>query len=295
MQSLIVGMGIGQLYKTVLENLGHTVITVDNSIGRGAMLPSVEAAILVYGPFDTVHICTPNYTHYEIAVKLAPHAKIIFIEKPGVINAAVWRNLSECFPETRFMMVKNNMWRDNINVMRELAMHAKTVNINWINYDRVPNPGSWFTNKRLSYGGVSRDLMPHLLSLYMALEPKYEIGSIVDSQKHTQWQLRDLMSTEYGTVNPNGVYDVDDIARISILNKGRQWELCSQWRSMNYDNRSIEFGMTDGSTETIELGLCPESAYQSMIKEAVERIDDGAFWQEQFAKDMWIHERIDAL
>jgi predicted dehydrogenase len=286
---------IGKLYKTVLENLGHTVITVDSSIGKGAMLPTVDAAILVYGPFDTVHICTPNYTHYDIANKVAPHTKIIFIEKPGVINANVWANLVNNFPETRFMMVKNNMWRDNIDMMRGLAARAKTVNINWINYDRVPNPGSWFTTKRLAYGGVSRDLMPHLLSLYMALESDYKLGSVVDSHKHTQWQLRDLFSTEYGTVNRDGVYDVDDLARISFINKGRRWELCSQWRSMREDRRNIEFIMEDGSIETVELGLCPEEAYQTMIKEAVSKVGDTEFWLDQYTKDVWIHERVGAL
>ena len=288
-------MGIGQLYKTVLENLGHTVVTVDSSIGKGAMLPTVESAIMVYGPFDTVHICTPNHTHYDLAVKLAPHAKIIFVEKPGVANAATWRKLADAFPKTRFMMVKNNMWRDNIDVMRDLVAHAKTVNINWINYDRVPSPGSWFTNKKLSYGGVSRDLMPHLLSLYMVLEPRYELGTMVDSMKHTQWQLRDLASTEYGSVNREGTYDVDDLARISFLNKGRRWELCSQWRSMNRDQRNIEFVMTDNTMETVELGLCPESAYQTMIAEAVSNVDNDDFWRQQLAQDLWIHTRIDEL
>jgi len=31
MKSLIVGMGIGQLYKSVLTELGHEVITVDQN------------------------------------------------------------------------------------------------------------------------------------------------------------------------------------------------------------------------------------------------------------------------
>ena len=53
-RSLVIGMGIGQLYKTVLEKLGHEVITVDHDTSKGAMLPSVDAAILVYASFDTV-------------------------------------------------------------------------------------------------------------------------------------------------------------------------------------------------------------------------------------------------
>ena len=36
MKSLVVGMGIGQLYKAVLLELGHTVFTVDYDINKDA-------------------------------------------------------------------------------------------------------------------------------------------------------------------------------------------------------------------------------------------------------------------
>ena len=70
--SLIVGMGIGNLYATVLNNLGHGVITVDSNPTKGADFLTVDAAIAECRMFDTVHICTPNFTHEEIARKLAP-------------------------------------------------------------------------------------------------------------------------------------------------------------------------------------------------------------------------------
>ena len=63
------------------------------------------------------------------------------------------------------MMTKNNQYRENITEMAEAADPKKGVTrINWINDNRVPS-GSWFTNKELAFGGVSRDLMPNLLSL----------------------------------------------------------------------------------------------------------------------------------
>jgi outer membrane protein OmpA-like peptidoglycan-associated protein len=86
-RSLVIGMGIGQLYKTVLEKLGHEVVTVDKDTAKGADFDSVDSALVVYGLFDTVHICTPNFTHFEIAARVAPHSKIVFIEKPGVATS----------------------------------------------------------------------------------------------------------------------------------------------------------------------------------------------------------------
>jgi len=291
-RSLVIGMGIGQLYKTVLENLGHEVVTVDKDITKRATMPSIDAAILLYGSFDTVHICTPNFTHFEIAGKIAPYAKIVFIEKPGVADSNSWNILLETFKYTRFMMVKNNMWRSNIAELKTLASTAKTVKIKWIRKNCIPSPGSWFTTKKLAFGGVSRDLMPHLLSLYVAMNPQWRADTVNGTTTLTAWKLEDIDSTDYGTVNSKGTYDVDDVCVINFTNK---WTCSANWRSMDVEDSSIEFIMPDNSVERFELGWCPEEAYQAMIKEAVERVDDAKFWTDQYEQDTWIHTVIEKL
>ena len=291
-RSLVIGMGIGQLYKTVLEKLGHEVITVDHDTSKGAMLPSVDAAILVYAPFDTVHICTPNFTHFEIAAKVAPVSKIVFIEKPGVADSNSWNILIETFKYTRFMMVKNNMWRSNIAELKMLASQAKTVKIKWIRKNCIPSPGSWFTTRKLAFGGVSRDLMPHLLSLYIAMNHQWRADIVNGTTTLAAWKLEDIDSTDYGTVNSKGTYDVDDVCVINFTDK---WTCAANWRSMDTEDSSIEFIMQDNSVERFELGWCPEEAYQTMIKEAVERVDDAKFWTDQYEQDTWIHTVIEKL
>jgi predicted dehydrogenase len=291
-RSLVIGMGIGQLYKTVLDKLGHEVITVDQDITKGAMLPSIDSAILLYAPFDTVHICTPNFTHFEIAGRVAPVSKIVFVEKPGVAKSENWATLVHTFPNTRFMMVKNNMWRDNIAKLKELAGRANTVNIRWIRKNCIPSPGSWFTTKKLAFGGVSRDLMPHLLSLYVAMNPAWRTESVNGKSSLQYWQLENIESTEYGIVNPNGTYDVDDVCHIDFGNK---WGCQANWRSMDKEDSSIEFIMQDNTVERFELGWCPEQAYHNMIVDAVANLTNNNFWQEQLQQDFWIHERIENL
>ena len=70
--SLIVGMGFGQaVYQPVLKNLGMQVITVDPV--KSADFKTVEDAIAAHGHFLTVNICTPNFTHEDIARQVAPH------------------------------------------------------------------------------------------------------------------------------------------------------------------------------------------------------------------------------
>lgn len=292
MKSLIVGMGIGQLYKSVLTQLGHEVVTVDNDISKGADFPSIKPAIFSNGKFDTVHICTPNFTHLDLAIEVAPFAKIVFIEKPGVIDKKAWETLVDVFPNTRFMMVKNNMWRNNINELQKKAELAKVVNIEWIRKNCIPSPGSWFTTRKLAFGGVSRDLMPHLLSLYVALNPKWREEKINGAFSIQHWLLKDIESTEYGKVYPEGTYDVDDECMISFGNK---WNTRANWRSMNAERSAITFINQDNSEEVFELGWCPEEAYLNMIVDAVKNLNNNAFWDNQLDIDAWIHEKIENI
>lgn len=291
MKSLVIGMGIGQLYKTVLSNLGYEVVTVDADPSKGADFTSIDKAISGQW-FTTAHICTPNYTHLPIAEKIAPYSRILFIEKPGVNTSKEWSNLVRYRPFTRFMMVKNNMWRSNIDELQAKADKAKIVDIEWIRRNCIPSPGSWFTTREKAFGGVSRDLMPHLLSLYIALNPNWRTESINGQASLQNWLLKDIESTEYGTVYPDGTYDVDDQCDIHFSNK---WNLSANWRSMNAERSAITFTNQDNTKDTFELGWCPEDAYQRMIADAVANVDNSEFWNNQFEIDNWIHERIENL
>ena len=292
MKSLIVGMGIGKLYQSVLTQLGHEVITVDSDISKMANFPSVDPAIIAHAPFDLVFICTPNFTHQDLAYKLAPFSKIVFVEKPGVVNSKEWTKLVHSFKTTRFMMVKNNMWRNNINDLKDCATKSKYVNIAWIRKNCIPSPGSWFTTKELAFGGVSRDLMPHLLSLYIALNPNWKNDQLMESTAIQQWQLGEIESTEYGTVYPNGVYNVDDSCVFDFADK---WNLSANWRSMSVDHSDITFIDHDGNKEVFDLGWCPEEAYLNMISDAIENLNNNEFWINQLEQDEWIHKKIEKL
>jgi predicted dehydrogenase len=293
--SLVVGMGIGQLYVQVLKNLGHKVFTVDINPEIKADFISVNDAMRSAGPFDTVHICTPNFTHVKIARQLSPASKIVFIEKPGVATSDAWQQLCKDYPNTRFMMVKNNQWRSNIADLIALTKKSKSVEIRWHNKDRVPSPGTWFTTKNLAFGGVSRDLMPHLLSLFMVLEPYYKNSQQTIGIASQNWTLNDVSNTDYGTVNLNGVYDVDDSCQLEYVCNNRAWKLDANWRTLVEDDRAIIFTMPDNSQIRVELGLCPEEAYQTMIADAILGYYEAIFWNKQLEQDLWIHRQVETL
>jgi predicted dehydrogenase len=291
-RSIVIGMGIGNLYKDVLTKLGHEVVTVDLDPTKGADFTSVKAAVSKYSWFETAHVCTPNFTHKSVAEEISPYTKIVFVEKPGFKDSDEWTNTIKMRPFTRFMMVKNNMWRNNIADLHKLANNAKSVNIRWIRKNCIPSPGSWFTTHELAYGGVSRDLMPHLLSLYVAMNPQWNTEVVNGQAALMQWTLENIESTEYGTINPNGTYNVDDMC---VINFGNKWKLEANWRSMDKEDSSIEFVMQDNSIERFELGWCPEEAYHNMIVDAITNVDNHEFWLKQYSIDTWIHQRIEKL
>lgn len=288
--SVIVGMGIGQLYKDVLTKLGREVVTVDLDPGKGADYVSVDQAINEHLTFSTAHICTPNFTHAELTKKLSACSNIVFVEKPGLRTAAEWYQAANS--SARIMMVKNNMWRKNIPELRELANKAKSVNIEWIRKNCIPHPGSWFTTRELAFGGVSRDLMPHLLSLYIALNPNWESDKFNGASTLQQWQLNEIDSTDYGIIKSDGIHNVDDKCVINFSNK---WHLEANWRSMTTEHSAITFIMQDNSVEVFELGWCPEEAYDAMIRDAINNFTNSTFWTKQFAQDVWIHQMIENL
>lgn len=291
MKSLVIGMGIGQLYKSVLTDLNCEVSTCDSY---------TDADYKIYNDafrtmqFDTVHVCTPNYTHETIARLAAQHgAKIVFVEKPGVSDSDAWRKMVRDYPETRFMMVKNNQYRNEIQQFKELAQQSEIVKITWNNNNRVPRPGSWFTDKELAFGGVSRDLIPHMLSYYCALTD-INLGKKLYAKSEQRWQLSDIDSSDYGPVYSDGVYNVDDFAELEYKNSKTRYILSANWRTLSQSDISISFGMPSSAVK-YELGLCPESAYKQMIANAIANLNNDVFWQQQLAQDIWIHQQIENL
>ena len=291
-KALIIGMGFGRaVYKPVLEELGYQVITVDPV--QPADFLTLEAVINEHRHFDTVNICTPNYTHELLARTVAPYASIVFVEKPGVKDHYAWRQMVIDNPTTRFMMVKNNQYRDTIEQFKTLADQSHTVRVVWNNKNRIPNPGSWFTTKELAFGGVSRDLMPHMLSYYVALTDHTK-GNKLYSNAIQRHELKDLIDTDYGTVNHDGTYNVDDFCEFEFKNGDTTWILTANWKDDRADDVYISFDMKNSAAKFV-LGLCPESAYKAMIETAVTNLNNDMFWKNQLQQDLWIHKQIENL
>ena len=135
--------------------------------------------------------------------------------------------------------------------------------------------------------------MPHLLSIFIALNPQYKTANEIGRSSLRKWELEDLLDTEYGVVDPKGTYDVDDYCSIIFDDYTKSWHLTADWKDGSRDQRNIEFIMSDGSVETFELGLCPENAYKNMIREAKTNLNNNTWWEEQYEQDFWIHTQVE--
>jgi predicted dehydrogenase len=292
MKSLVVGLGIGRLYVDVLTKMGADVVTVDTDATKNPSFINFAEAC-ASNKFDTVHICTPNFTHedlfYEYLKSNPKENSIVFVEKPGFKTAQRWQKATDA--PVRLMMVKNNQYRSNIKDMENDANKSIAIYGRWINYNRVPNPGTWFTTKELAWGGVSRDLMPHMLSYVPIFVPDYRNSKIVTKTVQQRSRLSNLTSSDYGVVKEDGIYNVDDYCSLQLACNGINVFLTTDWRSMRENDVSI--GMNKGSIYT--LGLCPEEAYATMIKTAVEKQNNANFWFSQKLQDIWIHKILEEL
>jgi len=300
-KAIVVGLGgIGKnVYVPQLKKLGYDVQTVD---------PDPRVTTATYGTvndiskdreYDIAVICCPNIHHLNAILELSDVCKTILVEKPGLANTAAWNRTVSRFPDHKIVLVKNNLYRhrihDDLGTMFD-PDHVAKVEITWFNKDRIPNPGSWFTTKEQAFGGVTHDLFPHLYCFMYILFPLFQILKVKPTVLSMQrWNLDTLgESTDYGTINKDGTYDVCDYAEAHYLIDDIPITLAASWKE-GYDKQDITIYYKDGSTFNWNFGLCPDEAYGEMIKAVMEDrfMQTEAIHQIEERFDEWIHQQLE--
>lgn len=316
-KALVVGLGgIGKnVYVPQFERQGYKVDTVDINPILNATYKTVQD-LPEEAHYDMAVICLPNIHHLSAMLVVSDFCKTILIEKPGFLNAKIWkRNLAKSsLKDHKIVLVKNNLYRDQkiIQKLREMCDQdiVSAVEIEWMNRDRIPNPGNWFTNKKDAFGGVTHDLFPHLYCFMYALFPLQQITDLTPTVfKQQRWNLDNIgTSTEYGKINMDGTYDVCDYAEAHYMipaSTHTETEipvtLKASWKE-GYDKQRITIHYVDGAKWEWDFGLCPDNAYGNMIKGT----EDNSFmgmkndWLNrnnliEKRVDEWIHEQLEYL
>ncbi len=304
-KALVVGLGgIGRVYTKQLRNMGFNVSTVDPVYAREAKATySTVNDVPKDIEFDIAIICCPNVHHLNAVLELTDVCKVILVEKPGLANTAAWNNVVHRFPNHRILLVKNNLYRASIDKYADLVdlKDVAKIDINWLNKDRIPNPGGWFTDSKQAFGGVTHDLFPHLYCYMFALIPFHLFLHILPKTfKMQRWHLDNIGdNTDYGKINKDGVYDVCDYAEAHYMIPRDNDEplpvtLRASWKE-GYDDQAIHVYFKNGSTLNLEFGLCPDEAYGKMIENVLDDKfmgEERQTWIEQNF-DKWIHAQLE--
>lgn len=276
---LVVGLGFGRMYADELTFAGAGVHTLDADADTHPTFKHFNE-IPDRTIYDMVIIATPNHTHEELITFFSGNqtkeGSIILVEKPGVKSSDHWMNMVVAYPELRIVMTKNNMYRQEMRHLRQIFVdrfnEITSVDISWINHNRIPHPGTWFTEKEKAFGGVSKDLMSHLLTLMISL-----VGNDIAMLQRNRfniaqnYDLNSVSSTDYGHVDPSGIYDVDDFCNAGfVYYLGRQkmnFNLRAEWKSPTEDKTAITFNFRDDTDISYNFGLCPNHVYMEMMNQ----------------------------
>ena len=301
-KALLVGYGgIGKMYADQLMRLGYEVEVVEPSADHWHF--QIVNDIPKDKKYEVAVICCPNIHHLNAVLEVSDVCKNILVEKPGLANTAAWNRTIERFPHHNIHLVKNNLYRSEIETYETIVDmdRVSKIDINWLNKDRIPNPGTWFTTKEQAFGGVTHDLFPHLYCFMFAMLPFHTYQHTIPQTFSMQrWNLDNINEyTDYGTINKDGTYDVCDYAEAHYLIPRDNDEplpvtLRASWKE-GYNDQAVHIQYKDGSKVDLQFGLCPNEAYARMITAIVEdRFMDHErqTWIEHDL-DQWIHAQLE--
>lgn len=296
---LIIGYGnVGKMYESILKSSTlhyFDVVTMDTEINSGAMYSDLDKCITEHPRFDCTIVCTPNNTHYSISKRMIEHSGVVLVEKPGFKSAKQLRTLYDI--HQNIFVVKNNYFRDVVSNVGDYVMnnhkHINSINIDWRTKNRIPSPGSWFTNKRIAWGGTSRDILPHLLNIYYGIF--FESDKCSNNKLYYRYSLNDLNDTDYGTIDKGGVFDVDDACEVTFADTIPTKLSCS-WKEISMQDDidiKIQIHLNAGQTITYDLGLCPEQSYLRMVDYYLDIEDEDK--EEHHNMDMWMINTLEEI
>lgn len=121
---------------------------------------------------DAVVVATPNYTHADFTLQALAKGKHVLCEKPLAFSSRDVRQAIELAQKVNKLFLPGfvNRFREDIQkgwdlVQKQEIGRIRQVKAGWVRRAGMPRPGTWFTNKKYSGGGVLLDLGSHVLDI----------------------------------------------------------------------------------------------------------------------------------
>lgn len=249
--AIIGGGGIANYHIKGYQKAGAEVVAVCDTSAAAAKataakfnIPrtyeSVDALLSGEKGLNAVSICVPNKFHAPIAVAAAKAGRHVFCEKPPAMTAAEAKEMAEAAKAGKVHMMYdfNNRARPEAAALKRYLDDGVFGTINsaqaqWVRRCGIPGYGGWFTQKALSGGGPTIDLL-HMLDLALWFmgypDPAWVTGNVFTDFAHDStyagpWGLPKIKG---------GTMDVETSAHAMITFKtGQVLYSRMSWAEMN--------------------------------------------------------------
>ena len=198
--------------------------------------------LLAQPDIDAVTIAVPNCLHATIAIDALRAGKHVMLEKPMALNAREAARIIETAEKVRRVLMVGMNFRFNPQTqLARLAIqqghlgdiyHARCF---YLRRSGIPRIGSWFTQKKLSGGGVSLDIGVHMLDATLHLLNDFAVAS-VSAHTHARLGPRGLGEGTWGKseIDPRRPFTVEDYSTALLkLKSGRTVQFEMSWAAFH--------------------------------------------------------------
>jgi predicted dehydrogenase len=262
----VIGAGIGKFHIKGYESAPGAEVVAVCDLDMNRALAAVRECGLLWGEVETRHrvftdykrmlelvglnavsVCVPNALHRRVVVDCLNAGKHVLCEKPLSVNAREGKKMTDAAKANgkTLMMQFNNRYRPEAQLLKSYIEAGELGDLyfarcGWIRRNGIPGWGSWFTTKKMAGGGPLIDLAVHMLDLTMWLMGNPEPVTCLAStyQMFGPRAFGSAMSVHagglgpWGTPNPQGKFDVEDMAVGMIRFDGGQTILLeASWAS----------------------------------------------------------------
>lgn len=187
---------------------------------------------------DCVSVCVPNKFHMPLVIDCLKAGKHVLTEKPLARNATEGKKMVDAAEASgKLLMIQfNNRFRPESQLLKSYIDAGDLGNIyfarcGWLRRNGIPGWGNWFTTRDMAGGGPLIDLAVHMLDLTMWFMGNPQPQTVLASTYSVFGPKMECLGP-WGTPNPKGIYDVEDmaVAMIKFAN-GATIALEASWAS----------------------------------------------------------------
>jgi oxidoreductase len=206
---------------------------------------------------DLAVVAVPNHLHHDIAHRLLSRGISVFLEKPVCLSVTEADSLAAAERAGGAVLMAGSAacHRADVRALHGLSAELgliRHVELSWIRARGIPSGNGWFTQRRLSGGGVLVDLGWHLLDVAGLLLGDAAISQVAgtmsadfidDGARSANWR-QDVVA--------GGVGDVEDTANAFLVTEhGASVTLRASWAS--HERRDVTLVNVYGNAGTARL------------------------------------------